>query len=48
VRPVGDRSLHCPVSYVWETGDLFLETRTALEQNTVVTLEPYQAERALR
>ena len=33
------------VAYVWETADLFLATKEALEQQRTVTLEPYTEER---
>ena len=33
------------VAYVWETGELFLATREALEQNKTVELAPYTASR---
>jgi len=31
----------CSVQYVWETGDLFLKTKEALDENKVFVLEPY-------
>ncbi len=31
------------IDYVWETGELFLRTRDALERNRAVTVEPYPA-----
>jgi predicted dehydrogenase len=34
------------VDYVWETGDLFLRTREALERRETVTVEPYRADLA--
>jgi predicted dehydrogenase len=33
------------VDYVWETGDLFLSTRDALEQNRVVVVGPFEPRR---
>jgi predicted dehydrogenase len=39
----GEASPGCSVSYVWETGDLFLKTREALEQNVSVELQPYRS-----
>jgi predicted dehydrogenase len=42
VRPSGEPDPGCDVSYIWETAQLFLQTRKALEQNKVITLQPYQ------
>lgn len=33
----------CSVQYVWETGQMFLKTKDALDQRRVVTIEPYQS-----
>jgi len=42
-RPGGGQSARsCSIAYVWETAELFLKTRQALEENRVVTLQPYQ------
>jgi predicted dehydrogenase len=41
VRARGERNPGCSVDYVWETGDLFLSTKKALEEDTMVTLHPY-------
>lgn len=35
----------CPVDYVWETGQLFLKTREALETNQVVTVDAFDPAR---
>ena len=35
----------CSVEYVWETAELFLKTREALEQNRKITLQPFDARR---
>lgn len=35
-------SARCPVSYVWETGELFLKTKQALEENCEITITPYK------
>lgn len=32
----------CSVAYVWEAADLFLSTRTALEENRIVRVEAYR------
>jgi hypothetical protein len=31
------------IDFVWETGDLFLRTRDAIERREPVTVEPYRA-----
>lgn len=41
VRPTGARNPGCSVNYVWESADLFLGTKKALEEDTVVTLHAY-------
>ncbi len=41
VRPEGDQSTDSLLSYIWETGDLFLKTKEALEQQTKITLQAY-------
>jgi hypothetical protein len=38
VRPTGAVSPGCSVSYVWETGQLFLKTKEALEANTEISI----------
>jgi predicted dehydrogenase len=43
VRPKGAPNTGCELSYVWETANLFLQTRAALEQNRVITLQPFEA-----
>ncbi len=35
----------CSVDYVWETGDLFLKTRQALERNTQIVVQPFDRSR---
>ncbi len=37
-----------PVSYIWESGELFLKTREALDQNRKVTVFPYSQSSAAR
>jgi hypothetical protein len=39
VRPKGDARPGSDVSYVWETGILFLKTKEALDKGEVVTIE---------
>ncbi len=42
VRPkAGHIHPSCSVEYVWETGNLFLKTREALEQNKQIVLHPF-------
>ncbi len=36
----------CPLAYLWETGDLFLSTKRALEQQQEVIVEPYRSAEA--
>ena len=31
----------CSLAYLWETGDLFLKTKQALEEQREITVEPY-------
>jgi len=38
-------SLGCSVKYVWETGELFLNTKKALEDNTNIVLQQYDETR---
>lgn len=46
VRPSGNhREPGCPIHYVWETGELFLRTREALEENKQVVVYPYDKAR---
>lgn len=35
----------CPVDYVWETGELFLKTHQALQENTQVVVHPFDRSR---
>jgi predicted dehydrogenase len=41
VRPGKEANPGCSASYIWETGQLFLKTKEALENNKTITLEPY-------
>ncbi|MFH1942180.1 MAG: Gfo/Idh/MocA family oxidoreductase [bacterium] len=42
VRPKAEhKHLSCSIEYVWETGDLFLKTREAFEQNKKIVLYPF-------
>ena len=41
VRPQDSNYKGCQLSYIWETGDLFLKTKEALEQQKQITLQPY-------
>jgi hypothetical protein len=38
VRPRAEPNPGCDVSYVWETGILFLKTKEALDRGEVVTI----------
>jgi predicted dehydrogenase len=38
----GSRGDGCTISYVWETGQLFLKTREALETSRTITLQPFE------
>jgi predicted dehydrogenase len=38
----------CPVDYVWETGELFLQTRWALETSQQVVVRPFDSSRLTR
>jgi predicted dehydrogenase len=43
VRPKnGSRAEECSINYVWETGNLFLKTREALESNQEIVIHAYQ------
>ena len=42
VRPVGGEDPACSLSYVWETGELFLKTKESLERNERVVVEPFE------
>lgn len=42
VRSKGELNPGCMVSYIWETGQLFLKTKDALEKNEVIILKPYE------
>lgn len=44
VRPANKESegIGQSISYVWETGDLFLKTRQALEENREIVVQPYK------
>jgi hypothetical protein len=45
-RPEGNNTPSgCSIDYVWETGDLFLKTRQALEQNTRIVAQPFDHSR---
>jgi predicted dehydrogenase len=48
VRPSGMKNSGCSVEYVWETGQLFLKTRDALEDGEAITLEPFDKSFPLR
>jgi hypothetical protein len=41
VRPSPGVGQSCPTSYVWETGELFLRTREALEQNEEIVVRRF-------
>jgi predicted dehydrogenase len=41
VRSKGEGDPGCSVAYIWETGQLFLKTKEALERNEVIILKPY-------
>jgi len=41
VRPAGEPNPGCSVAYVWETGQLFLKTKEALEKDRRVILEGF-------
>ncbi len=41
VRPRGAPQPGCAVDYVWETGELFLKTRQALEEDERVVVQPF-------
>lgn len=42
VRSKGKLNSGSTVSYIWETGQLFLKTKEALEKNEVTILKPYE------
>jgi predicted dehydrogenase len=42
VRPVGAKRPGCTTAYVWETGELFLKSRDALEQNRSLTVQGHR------
>ena len=44
--PPGDPK-RLPVSYIWESGELFLRTREALDTNTTQRVEAYAGPKAL-
>ncbi len=44
-RPGSGPSGVADVAYVWETGELFLRTREALEQDRIVVVQPYDPSR---
>jgi predicted dehydrogenase len=47
VRPAeGQRPAGCSVDYVWETGMLFLATKTALDTHTTQVIQPFAARRS--
>ena len=41
VRSKGELRPGCEISYVWETANLFLKTKQALEKDEVITLQPF-------
>ncbi len=41
VRPRSVQRPGCRISYVWESAELFLETKRAVEERRVVTVSPY-------
>jgi len=41
VRPRTEPSPGCAASYIWETGQLFLKTKEALENDKAIVLQPY-------
>lgn len=41
-------SLDCSVKYVWETGELFLKTKKALEDNVGIVLQQYDEAKLLK
>ena len=41
-RAAGELGAGCAISYVWETAQLFLKTKEALEEDKVITLEPFE------
>ena len=45
VRPQDGQSPGCAVRYVWETAELFLATREALDHDRVVVVQPYDESR---
>jgi hypothetical protein len=42
VRSKGELKPGCEISYVWETAYLFLKTKEALENDQVITVQPFQ------
>ena len=40
-KPDGN-NIGCSIAYVWETGQLFLKTKEALERNENITLHPFE------
>jgi predicted dehydrogenase len=44
-RGGGKENPGCSLKYVWETGDLFLKTRKALEENQQVVVQPFDESR---
>jgi len=40
-RDKGSSRPGCSIAYIWETGELFLKTKEALETNTSITLQAY-------
>ena len=45
VRKNAKQTPGCSVAYVWETGELFLKTREALENVQKITLQPFDESR---
>jgi predicted dehydrogenase len=45
VRPQGPAFNGSPLSYIWETGELFLKTKEALEEDKKITIGPYSEDK---
>lgn len=41
VRPLEETPISCSIAEVWETADLYLKTKLAVEQNSRVTVHPF-------
>jgi len=44
----GHQTDGCAVTYIWETGELFLKTKAALENKEEVVVEPFDEQRLNR